>query len=57
MKCHPEPVAMDLAAALFAAAIRLVLGGFARPRVETARDQANRSACNARARSFDFAQD
>jgi hypothetical protein len=25
MKCHPEPAAKDLAAALFAAAIRLVL--------------------------------
>jgi hypothetical protein len=25
LKCHPEPAAKDLAAALFAAAIRLVL--------------------------------
>jgi hypothetical protein len=32
VKCHPEPTAKDLAAALFAAAICLVFGGFAHPR-------------------------
>jgi hypothetical protein len=47
VKCHPEPAAKDLAAALFATAIRLVLVALRAPVFETASKQANRSARNA----------
>jgi hypothetical protein len=47
VKCHPEPAAKDLAVALFAAAICLVLVTLRTRVFETASDQANRSARNA----------
>jgi uncharacterized protein (UPF0212 family) len=47
VKCHPEPAAKDLAAALFAAAICLVLVALRTRVFETASKQANRSARNA----------
>jgi hypothetical protein len=56
-KCHPEPAAKDLAAALFAAAIRLVLVALRAPVFETANNQANRSARNAPSEILRFAQD
>jgi uncharacterized protein (UPF0212 family) len=47
VKCHPEPTAKDLAAALFAAAICLVLVALRARVFETASKQANRAARNA----------
>jgi hypothetical protein len=47
VKCHPELAAKDLAAALFAAAICLVLVALRTRVFETASKQANRSARNA----------
>jgi hypothetical protein len=56
-KCHPEPAAKDLAAALFAAVIRLVLVAL---RARVLRPPASRQIARRatrRARSFDYAQD
>jgi hypothetical protein len=47
VKCHPEPAAKDLAAALFCGRDLPGFGGFARPHIEMAGKQANRSARNA----------